>query len=236
MVKNTNKLSKNANISQLSDLYVKCTTKHRNAIGEYLTLLTNSNSLLLKYPPEVIMDCCMEVLCADFEDFNPTNLQSALLELSISDVLKIKNAAAALLYYDAMEEDLATESISGAIKMFKDYLKRTTFLMAFLVLGLSTLSAQDSNKCKCGEMMTFAESLKNYHDYTQISDITIVAALAGRLNFEFDMDIEFGAKDLQKMINGEIVFPAEWEVVLLNEVYKLSQSEYKNLPNRSKGQ
>jgi hypothetical protein len=235
MVKNTEKVAKSINISHLNNLYVKCKAKNQTTKGQYLTLLRNSNSLLLNYSPEGIMDCCMEVLCADFEDFNPTNLQAALLELSVSDVLKIKNASAALLYYDAMEEDLATESISGAINMFKDYLKRTTFLMAFLVLGLSTLSAQNMDKCKCGEMLTFSESLKNYHDYTQISDITIVAALAGRLNFEFDMDIEFGAKDLQKMINGEIVFPAEWEAVLLNEVYQLSQSEFKNIPNRIKG-
>jgi hypothetical protein len=235
MVKNIEKLVKSINISHLNNLYVKCKAKNQTTKGQYLTLLRTQNSLLLNYSPEEVMSGCMDVLCADFENLNTTDLQSYLLEMTVADVLKIKNAAAALLYYDAMSEDIEVMTVPDVIKMFKDYLKRTTFLMAFLVLGLSTLSAQNMDKCKCGEMLTFSESLKNYHDYTQISDITIVAALAGRLNFEFDLNIEFGAKDLQKMINGDIVFPAEWEVVLLNEVYQLSQSEFKNIPNRIKG-
>jgi hypothetical protein len=219
MQEKTNKTAKIANVSYLNSLFVKCQSKHQTTKGEYLTLIRTQNAILLNYSPEEVMDCCMDVLCADFENFNTTNLQTALLEMSVADVLKIKNASAALLYYDAMEEDLATESISGAIKMFKDYLKRVTFLLAFLILGTTSVFAQgEGNVCKCGQKASFLEQVEMFKNESGLSPFTILVLFENQINKDWHYNFHFRTNDLNAIIKGDVIVPFSFQGSILKVI------------------
>ena len=62
MMKKSDKASNIDAISYLNDLSASCKAKHKSTQSNYLTLLRQSNPLLLNYTPENVMDACMDVL------------------------------------------------------------------------------------------------------------------------------------------------------------------------------
>ena len=205
MMKKSDKVLKIDSISHLNNLYLKCKAKHKSTKSDYLTILRQSNPLLLNYTPEDVMDACMDVLCADFENINPTDLQSYLLDMSTSDVHKIKSASSALLCYDAMEEDLVNYSISDTVKMFKEYLKRTVFLLGFLVLGTTTLLAQDGSTCKCGQEKPFTDRIEMYYTDSGLSEATIFVLFENQINKDWGYNLTFQKGDLKKIVNEDLI-------------------------------
>jgi hypothetical protein len=218
---------KKIEFSELSALTGKAEAKNNVTRNKYCDYVNGVNRMLLNYEVEDVHDEAYYILSADFRPESPNKIQSVLLKLPVSVVLKIKELSSNVCNDAALFADLPTMTVTNAISTLKTYVSGVA--LAFVLVFCS--SALFGQEIPVEWRKPFSEKVSEFWSHSNLCEATILVLFENQLEKDLGIDVDFYCGELIMIVREDLLLPIEWrksiEKVLNDESY-MSENIDKN--------